>query len=188
MARVPSTVVLLLAALLPATAYAEVFKCTEPDGRKVYKDQPCNADQQAAPFDPDKANVTTIDSEASRREAQEALVTRDAGREAQAADRDEPTGYEEPNYIPVPVYPPEPVYYPYPIYRDDYGRDHHHHHDDRPHIPQRPDATPMSRPSRGGGGYVPTPPTIRDVAPRPPAAPRGRTGASRDDDRRTQIP
>jgi hypothetical protein len=111
--------------------------------------------------------MTTIDSEASRREAQDALVTREASRPQRAS---EPEAPDDVVYEPddLPIYPPEPLYYPYPVYP---ARDHHHHHDhdDRPRIPQRPDPTPMSRPPRGGGGYVPPPPTIREVAPRPPS-------------------
>jgi hypothetical protein len=182
MSRLASAVLLLVAASVPAAAaHAEIYKCTEPDGRKVYQDHPCDAGQQAARYDASRANVTTIDSEASRREAQEALVTRAAGRAADEDDQDDrqPAAYE-PDYVPVPVYGPEPVYYPYPIYRN-YGHDHHR----RPNVPQRPDETPMSRPRRGGGGYVPESPTIRDVAPRPPASSSSsRSGPrSRDDDR-----
>lgn len=184
MPRLASAVLLLVAASAPVVAaHAEVFKCTEPDGRKVYQDRPCDAGQQASPYDPSRANVTTIDSEASSREAQEALVTRAAGRDEQD-ERDEARRAEsEPDYIPVPVYQSEPVYYPYPVYRNDHDYGHDHHGHDGPHIPQRPDETPMSRSPRGGGGYVPTAPTIRDVAPRPPAQPRGRSRPSRDDDR-----
>jgi hypothetical protein len=178
-------VLFLVAASAPAAvAHAEIYKCTGPDGRKVYQDHPCDAGQQAAPYDASRANVTTIDSEASRREAQEALVTRAAGRAADEDDQDDrPSAAYEPDDVPMPVYEPEPVYYPYPIYRN-YGHEHDHHHG-RPHVPQRPDETPMSRPRRGGGGYVPESPTIRDVAPRPPASSsssRNRPG-SRDDDR-----
>lgn len=178
---VASACLLGVAALLssPAT-YAEVYKCTEPDGRKVYQDLPCKAHQQGATFDPASTNMTTIDSEASRREAQGALVTREASRPQRAP---EPEATHDDGYEPydLPIYPPEPVYYPYPVYP---ARDHHHHHhDDRPHIPQRPDPTPMSRPPRGGGGYVPPPPTIREVAPRPPAT-TARTGRPPERDRR----
>lgn len=172
MLRISPWFAVLLAALAPAVASAEVYKCTEPDGRKVYQDLPCKAHQQAGTFDPSSTNLTTIDSEASRREAQEALVTREAGRPKREVTPPSEDGVYEPDYLPELLYPPEPVYYPYPVYPD--RGHHHHHHHDRPRVPQRPDPTPMSRPPRGGGGYVPPPPTIREVAPRPPAAPRGR--------------
>ena len=179
MIRVVPAFVMLFAAMAPAVVHAEIFKCTEPDGRKVYQDRPCDGGQKSTPYDPTKANVTTIDSAAASREAQDALVTRAAGREAREPVEPDPLPYE-PEYIPVPVYQAEPVYYPYPVYPD---RDHHHHHHpDRP-IPLRPDATPMSRPPRGGGGYVPDPPTIRDVAPRPPASTRSRSTSRERDDR-----
>ncbi|MGH8516694.1 MAG: DUF4124 domain-containing protein [Panacagrimonas sp.] len=172
MSRLASAVVILAAAwAMPELACAEVYKCTDKDGKKIYQDRPCPQDQQSATYDPAAANLTTIDSEASRREAQEALVTREAGR-AQALEAPPRRTDTEPDYGPVPVYQPEPVYYPYPVYRD---RDRHHH--DRPRAPHRPDETPMIEPPRSGGGYVPSPPTIRDVAPRPPSA------SSRRDDR-----
>ncbi len=178
MSHLASVVVILAAAwAMPELAHAEVYKCTDADGKKNYQDRPCAEGQQSATYDPAAANLTTIDSEASRREAQGALVTREAGRDAAAAEP--PQALAEPNYIPVPVYQPEPVYYPYPVYRDR-DRDHHHHHD-RPRVPRRPDETPMFEPPRGGGGYVPAPPTIRDVAPRPPAAQRDRSSTSRRD-------
>jgi hypothetical protein len=186
MSRVVSAVLLLIAASAPAAVvHAEVYKCTEPDGRKVYQDRPCDAGQQAAPYDASRANVTTIDSEASRREAQEALVTRAAGRKDDEDQGDDPRAAYEPNVAPAPVYEPEPVYYPYPVYRN---HDHDHGHHGRPTVPLRPDETPMSPPRRGGGGYVPDPPTVRDVAPRPPASSsssssRGGRTRSRDDDR-----
>lgn len=181
MSRLASALVILAAAwALPELAHAEVYKCTDADGKKNYQDRPCAEDQQSATYDPAAANLTTIDSEASRREAQGALVTREAGRDARDTESAAPSRADaEPNFVPVPVYPPEPVYYPYPVYRD---RDHHHHHD-RPRIPRRPDETPMIEPPRGGGGYVPATPTIRDVAPRPPAPSRERSSASRRDER-----
>jgi len=161
---------------MPELAHAEVYKCTDADGKKNYQDRPCPEGQQSATYDPAAANLTTIDSEASRREAQEALVTREAGRDARDAQAAAPSRADaEPDY--VPVYQPEPVYYPYPVYRD------HDHHHDRPRVPRRPDETPMIEPPRGGGGYVPAPPTIREVAPRPPAAQRDRSSTSRRDDR-----
>lgn len=179
MSRLAFAVVILAAAwAMPELAHAEVYKCTDADGKKNYQDRPCAEGQQSATYDPAAANLTTIDSEASRREAQGALVTREAGRDAPAAEP--PQAVAEPSYIPVPVYQPEPVYYPYPVYRER-DRDHHHHHHDRPRVPRRPDETPMMEPPRGGGGYVPAPPTIRDVAPRPPAARRDRSSTPRRD-------
>jgi hypothetical protein len=178
MPRVASALVVLIAALAPGAGVAQVYKCTEADGRKVYQDRPCAGAQQSAPYDPGAANVTTIDSEAARREAQEALVTREAGREAREDERDADRRVEYVPYeVPVPVYPPEPVYYPYPVYRDD----HRHPRHDRPRGPRRPDETPMIPPARGGGGYVPAPPTVRDVAPRPPASSSRGAGSSRDE-------
>lgn len=163
-----------------AAGQADVMhKCTDADGRKHYQDTPCDADQRAGLFDPLSGNVTTIDSETSRREVQGALVTREQTREQQVrittpADADTRVILSVPDNAPRydGVYDDLGGYPVYPVYRDNdrRRRDDRRERDDR-RDRRRPDETPMMDPPRGSGGnYVPRPPTIRDVAPRPPAS------------------
>ncbi len=165
--RAPILVVLLMAT---CAAQAEIHKCTDKAGHKYYQDRPCDDGHQSATFDPAAGNVTTIDSETSRREAQGALITREQTRERRvevvapaSADThitiSEPEGYAEPGYNGYPVY----------IENDRRRRGDGRRGDRGEH--HRPDETPMQEPPRrAGGNYVPAPPTIRQVAPRAPAA------------------
>jgi hypothetical protein len=173
----------LLAGLLGVSGSvpAQIFKCTDADGRKHYRDQPCEPDQRAAPFDAASGNLTTVDSATARREMQGAIATQDEirarrEREAAADAQREPI----PEGIPLrdaPVmdtqaYDEGPLIYPYPVYRD--RRPYRERHRDRDRGPRRPDETPMIDPPRKlpGGGYAPAPPTIRQVAPRQPSSAR----------------
>ncbi|TDU28495.1 uncharacterized protein DUF4124 [Panacagrimonas perspica] len=193
--RVLLTFVSLIAA---GTAQAQVYKCTDDAGRKHYQDQPCNDSQRATPYDPRAGNVTTIDSETSRRETLGALVTREETRRQHI----EVTTPKDSN-AQVILSQPGPASYPYddgvaayPVHPYERGGDRrgHDRHDDRgPRVPRRPDETPMIDPPRGSSSYVPKPPTVRQVAPRSPMPtpssssgsrrPSTQGGASRSDDR-----
>jgi len=191
------TLVLLIAAGA-VQAQAPVYKCTDSAGRKHYQDQPCSDSQRATPYDPRAGNVTTIDSETSRRETLGALVTREETRRQHI----EITTPQDSN-AQVILTQPGPASYPYddgvaayPVYPYERGRDRrgHDRHDDRgPRVPRRPDETPMIDPPRGSSTYAPQPPTIRQVAPRSPTPtpssssesrrPSAQRGASRSDER-----
>lgn len=161
-----------------SVAQGEVYRCTDAAGHKHYQDQPCAKDADGALLDLTVGNVTTIDSEAARREAQGALATREQTR-AQNAPPPKPEA-------PAPE-APEVTYelnydagYPVYLMRPDSHRDRHDHHHHDPDL--RPDSAPTAdRPRRAGGNYVPAPPTIREVAPRPPSTSRS---TARDEDER----
>lgn len=169
-----------IALIAAGSAQAEMYRCTDKAGQKHFQDQPCNETQRGALFDPSGANITTIDSESARREAQGALLTREQTRESQVqvttpAAADTRVTISGPDYGTAPY---DDRLVGYPVYID---RDRRRDRDDR-RPPRRPDETPMTEPGRRGGGFVPAPPTIRDVAPRPPEAPRG-SSRGRDDGR-----
>ena len=168
--RLPLALVLLIAA---GAAQAQVYKCKDDAGQLHFQDQPCSDKLQATPYDPRAGNVTTIDSETSRRETLGALVTREETRRQHI----EVTTPQDSN-AQVILTQPGPASYPYddgvaayPVYPYD-QRGHRRGHDRRddrgPRVPRRPDETPMIDPPRGSSSYVPQPPTIRQVAPRSP--------------------
>lgn len=187
--------VLSLIAMLSATfaAQAQVYQCTDAEGRRLYQDRPCAAGQQTTRFDPLAGNLTTIDSTASREQTQGALLMREEIREQHIgvttpAAADTRITLSEPAWEAQPVYP---AAFPYPIYRDrhrdrDRGRDRNRRDPDfRGDRGDRDHLRPDTARARAGGGYVPAPLTIRQIAPRPPAtSPAGssRAGVGRDDD------
>lgn len=173
------SLMLFIVTMAASSAQAEMYRCTDASGQKHFQDQPCDKNQRGALFDPSGANITTIDSESSRREAQGALLTREQTREREVQVTT-PAAADTRVTITGPDYgePYDDRNVGYPVYID---RDRRRDRDDR-RPPRRPDETPMIEPGRKGGGYVPQPPTIRDVAPRPPEPPRGST-RGRDDDR-----
>jgi len=171
--------VLLLLAAIAAPARAEVYKCTDADGRKHYRDQPCPTGEQPADYDPEKVSITTTDSSIVREEAFAGLLTREqrVEREVQVQL---PAGAGETSIhwgTELPYQEP----YPYPVW---YGGDRHpHRHRDRGgrhHDPRPPQPLPPSV-----QGYAPQPPTIREVAPRAPSqrghVPPRRAGDARDE-------
>lgn len=170
---------LSLTLLAAGAAQAAVYKCTDAAGGKHYQDRPCEDARQATPFDAQAGYVTTIDSQASRREAQGALLTREQIRARHIEVVARPVRQTEAIFS-QPV-PDEAGYldggypvYPYIERGYDHRRHRRHPHREHPRVPQRPDETPMIDPPRGqGSNYVPQPPTIRQVAPRSPATARG---------------
>lgn len=151
---------LILALSLTVTwaAQAEVYKCTDNNGRKHYQDLPCAGDQRSSAFDPEAGNVTTIDSETSRREAQGALLTRQESRERRV-EVTTPASGEPRVSISSPGYDTEPYddrMQDYPVYHDGDRRSRRRDRDadldgdldgDRGRR-QRPDETPMQDTAR----------------------------------------
>lgn len=183
--------IVLVSLIAAGAAQADVYKCTDANGRKHYQDLPCDEDQRRTPYDPQAGNVTTIDSETSRRETLGALVTREETRR-QHIEVTTPPGADTQVILTQPG--PGPAPYPYddgvtayPVYPYERGRRHHgRHDDDRPRVPRRPDETPMIDPPRGSSSYVPRPPTVRQVAPRSPTPTPSTSSASRRPSTATQ--
>ena len=188
--------IVLALSMSAGIAQAQIHKCTDSSGRKVYQDRPCEDQAQSQPFD--AGYVTTIDSETSRRETQGALIMREQTRE-QRVEIVTPAGAD----TRVEMSGPGPVLEPYddrnvgyPVYlgrdhgHDDHDHDHLHRHGDRDRDDRRdrrrPDETPMQDSSRrAGGNYAPAPPTIQQVAPRSPSS---RTAATAGRERAPQPP
>lgn len=169
--------------VLATSSHAQIFQCTDSTGRKQFQDQPCAEGERSAVFDPSAGNVTTIDSETSRREVQGALVLREEARESVV---EVSTPAQDESRVPRAgpddeTHPYDDGYDGYPVYL--LRPDRHRDRDDR-RRPRAPDETPITEPPRrAGGNYVPPPPTIRQIAPRPPMSPQRVDRADRGDRR-----
>lgn len=187
----------LIALACCTSASAQIYKCKDASGALHYQDRPCAQDQRGTAFDPEAGNVTTLDSEAARREAQGALATREQIRDQNTPARPPataaPTGGAA---VGAGAMVDRVETLPYPVYRDDGRRgDRDRRRDDRRRgrdrddrgLPRRPDETPMMDPPRAigsGSPYVPDPPTSRQISPRAanvnPASSSSTRGASGD--------